>query len=65
MVAVEEIPRYQLLLSKALSFVHLEKDFTQVIFIPWAQSKLVHFSFFCSGISEFLRVLSAEISGTT
>lgn len=39
MVAMEEIPRYELLFSKALSFQHLEKDFTQVI-LSWAQPKL-------------------------
>lgn len=57
---MEEIPRYQLLFSKSLSFQLLEKDFKQVIFLSWAQFKRVHFSFLCSGIFAFLRVLCAE-----
>lgn len=60
MVAIEDIPRHWQLFSKALSLQHLEKDFTEVTFLSWAQPKLVHFSFLCSGISKFLSVLCAE-----
>lgn len=59
-VATEEILRYWQLFLKALSFQHLEKYFAEVIFLSWAQPKLVHFSFLCSAVSKFISLLCTE-----
>jgi len=59
---MEEILRCWQLLLKALSFQHLEKYFTQVIFLSRAQLKHVRFSFLCSAVSKFISPLCAERS---